>query len=168
MKCLMTVLVAALAFAAVAQDSAGGPAAKPSGRGPGPSIEPVVRLAQNPKMAEKLGITEEQAAKLKALEDNRAALKDLQAKVKAGTNRQAELLKAEKIDEAAVMAAIDEVWAAKKEVAKLQTKRVIAIRSILSADQIHKALEAMKAMRGNRAPKANRPGGKKAKGATES
>ena len=144
MKHLMATLVAVLAFAAVAQG--------PMGRGNMPPIEPVLRAAQNPKLAEKLGITAEQVARLKALADEKGSMKELQEKVRKGMERQAELLKAGTVDEAAVMAALDEVWEARKAIAKRQTQRLIAVRKVLSEEQIGKVREAMKAMRGERKP----------------
>ena len=140
MKCLIVVFAAALVSTAVAE----GPAAK---RNPDGAIEPVVRAALNPKLAEKLGVTEEQATKLKALKDGKDGMKELNEKVRKGMERQAELLKADQVDEAAVMAALDEVWEARKEVAKRQTKRLIAVRSILKPDQIAKAREALKSLK---------------------
>ena len=151
MKCLMTMLAAAVSLVALAQEPAAEGAVRPrSGRvatGGGQSIEPVLRAATNPKIVEKAAITAEQVAKLKSLADEKGALKTLHEKVRKGTERQVELLKAEKIDEAAVMAAIDETWDAKKEVAKYQTKRLIAVKSILSAEQIEKIRDALKARR---------------------
>ena len=170
MKCLMTMLAAAVSLVALAQEPAAEGAARPRGgrmaMAGGPSIEPVLRAAMNPKLAEKASITEEQVAKLKVIADEKGALKTLHEKVRKGTDRQVELLKAEKIDEAAVMAAIDETWDAKKEVAKYQTKRLIAVKSILSAEQIEKIRETLKAKRGGRqnGPRAGGKGrsGKKA------
>ena len=151
MKCLMTMLAAAVSLVALAQEPAAEGAVRPRGgrmaMAGGPSIEPVLRAAMNPKLAEKAAITEEQVAKLKAIADEKGALKTLHEKVRKGTERQVELLKAEKIDEAAVMSAIDETWDAKKEVAKYQTKRLIAVKSILSAGQIEKIRDALKAKR---------------------
>lgn len=149
MKVMTLMMAAAMSLAAMAQEAA------PAARGGNMrSVDPVVRMALNPKMAEKLGVTEEQAAKLKALSDDHETIKGLHEKARKGSDRQAELLRAEVVDEAAVMAALDETWAARKEVARLQTKRIIAVRSILSADQIAKAHAAMKEMR-------NRPKGLK-------
>ena len=170
MKCLMTMLAAAVSLVALAQEPAAEGAVRPRGgrmaMAGGPSIEPVLRAAMNPKLAEKASITEEQVAKLKVIADEKGALKTLHEKVRKGTDRQVELLKAEKIDEAAVMAAIDETWDAKKEVAKYQTKRLIAVKSILSAEQIEKIRETLKAKRGGRqnGPRAGDKGrsGKKA------
>ena len=170
MKCLMMLLAAAVSLVALAQEPAAEGAARPrSGRvamGGGQSVEPVLRAAMNPKIAAKAAITEEQIAKLKALAGEKDTLKTLHEKVRKGTERQVELLRAEKIDEAAVMAAIDEVWDAKKEVAKCQTKRLIAVKSVLSAEQIEKIRDALKAMRDGRqnGPRAEGKGrgGKKA------
>ena len=152
MKSLMMMVAAAVSLASLAQGPAAGCAACSRGgraeKTGAPSIEPVLRAATNAKLAEKAGISEEQVAKLKAIADEKGALKTLHEKVRKGTERQVELLKAEKIDEAAVMAAIDETWDAKKEVAKYQTKRLIAVKSILSAEQIEKIRDALKAKRG--------------------
>lgn len=151
MKCLMMMVVATVSLVALAREPAAEGAARPRGGRMamvgGPSIEPVLWAAMNPKLAEKASITEEQVAKLKAIADEKGALKTLHEKVRKGTERQVELLKAEKIDEAAVMTAVDEVWDAKKEVAKYQTKRLIAVKSILSPEQIEKIRDALKAKR---------------------
>ena len=157
MKCLFALAAATVALAVVAQEPVQGKAQRSQ---PG-SVDPIVRAALNPKIAEKVGLTEEQQAKLKALEGDKGVLKGLQEKIRKGMDRQAELMAAEKIDEAAVMAAVDEVWNAKKEIAKIQTKRVIAVRSVLSPEQIRKALETFREMRGKRGGKG--PAGAKAK-----
>ena len=151
MKCLMCVFAAAMAFAAVAD----GPAAAPKGVGQRqtPSIEPIVQMVRNPKAVEKLGFSAEQVAKLKEIGNSREALKELQTKVRKGSERQVELLKAEKVDEAAVLAVVDEVWSAKKEIAKIQTKRLIAVRSVLSAEEIRRALEVFRLMHAKRGAK---------------
>ena len=139
MKTTLMAMVLSLTFAAAAQ-----------GLMRQGSIDPIVRAALNPKLAQKLGITEEQSAKLKALQDGKGANKGLNEKISAGLKRQAKLLEAEKIDEAAVMATVNEIWDLRKEQAKNQLKRVIAVKSILTADQVRAATEAMKAMRSQR------------------
>jgi len=147
MKQVMMMLAAALSCAVFAQGpSPTAPKGLAEAVRPG-SVDPIVRLVQIKGMAAKLGVTADQVAKLNALPDPRPELKSLQAKIKSGQERQAELLKADAIDEAAVMAAIDEVWNAKKEVARVQTKRVIAVKSILTPEQVRKALEALKSSR---------------------
>lgn len=164
MKKLTTVVaVAALCCAAFGEGE--GAAQAPARReGPRPSpmmradggamaMEPILRMAMNPKSAEKLGITEEQAAKLKALGPAATANRAATDKVRDAMHRQTALMSAEKIDEKAVMASIDEVFELRKEMAKAQAKRVIAVRSILTPEQIQKATEELKATRG-----AYRPG----------
>lgn len=162
MKCLMTVAAAALALAAFAEEPAKTPARPMPMRTPrammgSPMMDPALRAAMNPKIAEQLGLSDEQKAKLAALRDEKGNAKELQEKVRKGMERQAELLKAEKIDEAAVMATIDEVFEARKELAKEQTKRLIAAKAILTPEQVAKAISAMKAMRAARAPQAKKP-----------
>ena len=150
MKCMIAVCVAALACAAMAQDPTMRRNPNPAG-----AINPIVRAALNPKLAEKLGITEEQSAKLKALNAEKDGLKEINERIRKGMERQAELLKADKVDEAAVMAALDEVWEARKEVAKRQTKRIIAVKSILTPEQVAKAREAIKSIGKRKKPAAD-------------
>lgn len=181
MNKLVMVVAAAMTFAAFAQEPA--PSAEGKARPMRPdraamssmrpsmmmgqgAFDPLMRAVMNPQVAEKIGLSEEQKSKLAALKGNNSANRDLQAKVKAGMDRQVELLKAEKIDEAAVMKTIDEVFEARKEMAKAQTKRMIQVRSILTPEQVAKALEAIKEFRGqhrarngakDRGPKGDAP-----------
>ncbi len=171
MKSLMMTVVAALACAAFAQAPEGGApreGGRRGGMGPGmmggPMMDPIVRAVSNPKTAEKLGLTEEQQAKLKEVNKPNAASRENQKKVREATMKQLELMKAEKIDEAAVMKAIDEVFELRKEMAKEQAKRVIAVKSILTPEQIAKAHEEMKQMfeaRGDRGPRRGGPNGER-------
>lgn len=152
MKHLMTAFVAALTFATLAQGPAE-PARRHSFQ-PG-SMNPIVRAALNPKIAEKIGLTEEQQNKLKTLMDDKDSAKALQEKVMKGMRRQTELMKADKIDEAAVMSALDEVFEARKEVAKHQMRRLIAVKTILTPEQVKAATEALKELRGSRRSEGN-------------
>ena len=122
----------------------------------GAAMDPLARAVMNPRVANQIGLSEEQKAKLAALRGGRSVDKELQKKVRAGMEKQVELLKAEKIDEAAVMQAIDEVFEARKEIAKAQTKRTIEIRSILTPEQVTKALGAMRDLSSSR-PRPNGP-----------
>ena len=150
MKCLIAMAVAALTLAGVAQE----PVQGKMRRGQVGGADPILRVALNPKVAEKIGLTADQQAKLKALSEDKGDMKGLQEKVRRGMDRQAELLAAEKIDEPAVMAAMDEVFEARKEVAKLQTRRLIAVKSILTPEQVKAATEALKSMKGKKTRKA--------------
>jgi len=104
--------------------------------------DPVVRLVTNPKMAEKIGLTDEQRKQIREIgKESRKGMDDMRRQLDDSMKRQAELLKAEKVDEPAVMAEIDKAFDLRKEMAKCQTKRVIQIKAILTAEQVEKALK---------------------------
>ena len=159
MKELMMMVAVALVGAAFAQaPRESGP--RPRHGGPHPGMAPLERMDANPKMAEKLGITQEQREKIDAAaKAGREQSAELQKKVGEAMKKQFELLEAEKIDEAAVMAAIDEVFELRKEIAKTQTRRVIAVRTILTPEQIKQGLELVKSMRGKNGPRQPRAEG---------
>ena len=127
--------------------------------GGGMLADPVMRLIANPQMCEKLGLTEEQKAKLKSVVGPRGAERDFQKKIRQGMEKQMQLMSAESIDEAAVMAAIDEVFEARKALATDQAKRMIEARAVLTQEQI----SMLKSGMGELAPRRQRP----AKGARE-
>lgn len=177
MKSLIVVAVAALSCMAFAEGPEGG--ARPEGgrRGFGPraggmgpmmgGMDPIVRMVSNPAIAEKIGLSDEQKAKLKELNKGPEAARETQKKVHEAMEKQIELMKAEKIDEAAVMSAIDEVFELRKAMAKEQAKRVIAVKSILTPEQVKKAHEEMKKAfeaRGDRGPRREGKGPRRGKG----
>jgi len=145
MKTLLAIATAALAAATFAAGPKEGPKRGPGkGMMEGPS-DPVVKFVTNPKMAEKIGLTEEQREKIKEInKSNRENMDDLRKALRESMKKQTELLKAERVDETAVMAEIDKAFDARKEMAKRQTKRIIAIKSVLTPEQITKALEEIK------------------------
>lgn len=146
MKTLIAIATAALAVTTFAAPQ-GGPGKMqrgPHGGAEGPS-DPVVKMVTNPKFAEKIGLTEDQTKQIKEIQkENRDNCETLRKQLKEAMEKQAELLKAEKVDEDAVMAEIDKAFAARKDLAKTQTKRIIAIKKVLTPEQIEKALEAAK------------------------
>ena len=165
MKKLMMVAAVALMGAAFAQ----GPRENgPRPPHPGPHmVDPIVRMVSNPKMAEKLAITPEQRAKLDAgLKGEKEQTDEMQKKLREAMKKQVALLEAERIDEAAVMAAIDEVFALRRDMAKAQTRRVIAVKSILTPEQSAKGREAMRELREKLAPgpRAEGEGGRRGRG----
>lgn len=108
----------------------------------------VVMAALNPNIAEKIGLSDEVQLKIKQIDiDSRKEIKDLQQKTQVAMEKQANLLKETKVDEDAVMAAIDELFDLRKEMAKVQTKRLIAIKALLSPEQLEKATEEVKRVR---------------------
>jgi len=173
MRSLIVAAVAALCCVAFADGPEGGaqPGAVRRGFGPregmgpmmGPmmgGMDPIVRAVSNPAIAEKLGLSEEQKAKIKAANGTPEANREAQKKIREASVKQAELMRAEKIDEAAVMAAIDEVFELRKAMAKEQAKRMITIKSVLTPEQTKKAQEEMKngfAPRGERGPRRGGP-----------
>jgi len=178
MKSLIVVAVAALSCVAFAEGAPEG-GARPEGAarrgfgprdgGMGPMMggDPIVRMVSNPAIADKIGLSDEQKAKLKDLKGDNDANREAQKKVREATMKQVELMKAEKIDEAAVMAAIDEVFELRKAMAKEQAKRVITVKSVLTPEQIAKAHEEMKKLfesRGDRGPRRDGKGPREFKG----
>ena len=164
MKSILMVAVAALGCVAFAEGPAEGPNPAGPRRGMGPRDgmspmmggDPIVRIVSNPAVADKIGLSDEQKAKLKELKDESKSNREVQKKVREATMKEVELMKAEKIDEAAVMAAIDEVFELRKTMAKEQAKRVIAVKSILTPEQVAKAHEEMRNSfnaRGERGPR---------------
>ena len=171
MRSIVVAAVAALCCVAFADGPEG--AARPEGgrRGLGPregmgpmmgmmgAMDPVARAASNPAIAEKLGLSEDQKAKIKEAAGSPEANRETQKKIREASMKQAELMRAEKVDEAAVMAAIDEVFELRKAMAKEQAKRSIKIKSILTPEQVKKVQEEMKNSFGPRGERGARRGG---------
>lgn len=166
MKKLMVAAVAALSFMVLAQDAAEvkvGPGDRvrrgPRNReamvgrgkraGAGELIrDPAVWAVMNPKVAEKLGVSEEVREKIRKIdEDAHIKLRELDKKSRAATEKQMKLMRAETIDETAAMAAIDEVFALGGEMAKVQAKRIIDVKSLVTPEQLSKAMATMKEVR---------------------
>jgi len=115
--------------------------------------DPIVSIVGNPKFAAEIGLSDEQKAKVKAIEKTaKGALAGHRKALREATERQVELLKAEKIDEAAAMAEIDKIFEIRKQMAKVQAKQIIDIKALLTPEQVKKALEAF----ANR-PRPSRP-----------
>lgn len=129
--------------------------------GEGFAADPIARMVSNPKVAEKLNLTEEQKTKLEELiKTQREGMKEKRAKMSEAMKRQMDLMNAEEIDESKVMASIDEVFALRCDMAKDQVKRVIAVKNILTPEQIKKANEIKAEFRdrGGRRPEAGERG----------
>lgn len=100
----------------------------------------LVPLLQQPETAAKIGLPEDKAAALAAtFADLDAQMKVVNEKLPAAFKAQAEALGADTVDEAAALAAVNAVWDLRREVALLQTRKVLAIRSTLDAEQLKKA-----------------------------
>ena len=168
MKKLMMIAVAALCCVALADGPERG-AHRPGGPGPHGGMggmrnhemgmDPIVFAVSRPKIVEKLGLSDDQKEKLKAVTDRAKEGRESMKKVREATMKQFDLMKAEKVDEAAVMKAIDEVFELRKQMAKEQVRRVIEIKSILTPEQIAKAREEMRANFAARGERGGRPDG---------
>ena len=165
MKKLMMIAVAALCCVALADGPERG-GRRPGGhfggmggmRHPEMGMDPIVFAVSRPKIVEKLGLSDDQKEKLKAVTDRAKEGRESMKKVREATMKQFDLMKAEKVDEAAVMKAIDEVFELRKQMAKEQVRRVIEIKLILTPEQIAKAREEMRA---NFAARGGRPDGQR-------
>ena len=105
----------------------------------------------HPEVAEKIGLDEATQLKLKEIDLNlRKTNRELQQKTREAMEKQEKLMKADKVDEAAVMSAIDELFDFRKEMAKAQTKRVIAVKALLTPEQLEQAVEEMRKVREER------------------
>lgn len=104
----------------------------------------ILSLINNPRMAKKLKLTDDQQVALeKVAEDFKQQRRTMQEKMEGTMVQQAELLTAETVDEVAVMAAIDEAFDRRRDMAKLQMKVLLEARKILTPEQI-KDLQAMR------------------------
>ncbi|MBQ9726642.1 MAG: hypothetical protein IJV65_03955 [Kiritimatiellae bacterium] len=142
-------------------------AGRPGFGGPdaGASLGFVVPLLQKPETAAKIGLDPDKAAALAAtFEDLDAQIEAVNEKLPDAFRRQADALDAAEPDEAAVLAAVNEVWDLRREVAVLQTRKLLAVRTTLDAGQIAAARKLLKEAWkdfGGRGPRDGdrRPGG---------
>ena len=142
MKCSIMLVAAMIAAVTFGQDAPKRNMGRFRPMGEGVVADPIARMVSNPRFAEKLNLTEEQKTKLEELnKTQREEMKEKRTKMSEAMKRQMDLMNAEKIDESKVMASIDEVFALRCAMAKDQVKRVIAVKNILTPEQIKKANE---------------------------
>jgi Spy/CpxP family protein refolding chaperone len=105
-------------------------------------------LAQNPELTKKLNLTAEQQELIKKMTlDQRTKMVDQQAALQKAALKQAELLMADPLDEAALMAAVEETSKARTEMAKAQIRNLIEFRKVLTEEQRKQLREIMTQMR---------------------
>lgn len=161
MKCSIALAAAMIAAVTFGQDAPKRNMGRFRPMGEGFAADPIARMVSNPKVAEKLNLTEEQKTKLEELiKTQREGMKEKRVKMGEAMKRQMDLMNAEEIDESKVMASIDEVFALRCAMAKDQVKRVIAVKNILTPEQIKKANEIKADFRdrGGRRPEAGERG----------
>lgn len=155
MKLALTLATAVLATAAFAKIDGDAGMRRP--RDFGHSRNRVLEMAVNPKTAADIGITPEQAAKIKGFISHSEADRDLNVKLSELMKKQAEMMNAETIDEAAVLAQFDEIAKLRAEIEKNKLKKEIAAMKTLTPEQMTKA----RALIAERAAKRAKPQPKK-------
>jgi hypothetical protein len=97
----------------------------------------VLRLLENEKLLEGLGLTEEQVTALKeGSAELRKELVQLKADLGLAAMEQAEHLTEKTVDEAALMSAVEKAGAIRTEIAKKQMKQMLLIKRTLNEDQL--------------------------------
>ena len=126
----------------------------------------VGRLAADSKLAEDLGLSEDQVKKLK---DGMLMLKkeqiDLKAELEKSGLEQARLLTEKKVDEAAVMKIVDGMGAIRTQLAKSRVKQLLLVKGTLSPEQMSKARDLMREHLRRRAAERSDEGGDRRPGA---
>lgn len=119
------------------------PGSKPGG--PGGPRGMVDKFITNPRVAEKLGLTEDQIAQLKTTsEQSQARQEELMKAMQEAGKKQAEYMTADSVNEADVMTAIEETGKIRTEMAKLKTMELMNLQKILTQEQREKLREFMK------------------------
>jgi len=97
------------------------------------------------RIAEKLGLTDAQAAELKALrEDLQTDVGDIKVQIDAKRAQIQELWKAPATDRAKILAAHKEIGALEQQIAELHVDHVFAVKGKLTPEQFTKFLELRK------------------------
>jgi Spy/CpxP family protein refolding chaperone len=106
---------------------------------------PIGRILNHPEMAKKLGITDAQREAIKAqmatMQEAHIALK---AQMEKAALKQARLMTETTLDEAALMAAVEETGDIRTEMARLRIKHLLFMRSTLTPEQTEKLQEGMR------------------------
>lgn len=101
-------------------------------------------LSNDSRLVQELGLSDAQVKEIKdALSSGEQELKELRTKLDQASMRQVELLKADTLDEDALMKAVTETGELRTQIAKYTIKQVIAAHKILTPDQRAKLRETM-------------------------
>lgn len=115
------------------------------------------RIINNPEIAEKIGLTEEQIQALKsASSDVQKEMIRLRAEMEIAGMEQAQLITETDIDENAVMKAVEKTGEIRTKMAKLQVKQLLLVKKTLSSEQIEEAGELMRKHRNKNKDKRHR------------
>jgi Spy/CpxP family protein refolding chaperone len=117
-------------------------------------------LTADSRAARELGLTDEQIKQIQeAASGSTQQIRDLNALIEKAALRQAELLKADTLDEAAVLKAVQETGELRTQMAMLRIKQLIVAHKVLTPEQRAKARE-MAAQRLQQARQRMQEGGR--------
>jgi len=110
-------------------------------KGPGGMIE---RLLDNPELMEKAGISKEQLTAIKnAMDEIEIKMIDLRAEMEKAGIAQAQLMSQEKIDEDAIMKAVEKTGEIRTKMAKLHIQSMLTIKKSITPEQMAKIKELL-------------------------
>ncbi|MGA3326678.1 MAG: Spy/CpxP family protein refolding chaperone [Terriglobia bacterium] len=99
----------------------------------------LLRMAENPRVRQYLGLTDEQAGRLHKISvDAEKASVQTRADMQLRRIELRELMRADDPDQSAIMAKLDEVNALQGKMQKQRVETMLSARSVLTADQIKK------------------------------
>ena len=160
--CVMGMSIVAVANEPVDQGARPSPPMRP-GRGEMMEGGGEMMMILRPMVAKQLDLSSEQQSKIAAIVGSASnELSSLRANMQSLAQKQAELIGAETVDEAAVLKLADEIGKVRSELAKVQLKQMLAARKILTAEQRIKMRDLMKDFMEKREGK--RPGARIPKG----
>ncbi len=113
----------------------------------GPGLGPRFRhggFGDRLRLGERLGLTQEQRSQIKSvLENHRSTLEPLREKLMAERNTLHELIRADKVDEAAIRAQVAKMAAVEADLAVARAKVTQEIQPLLSPEQKQRAKELL-------------------------
>lgn len=112
----------------------------------------IARILANTKVAQEVGLTEDQIATLRnKLDELRKEEADIRAALEKLGIDQAKLLTEKDLNEEAIMAAVDKLAEKRTALAKLQIKKLILIKKTITPEQMQKIQEILRRHRENMA-----------------
>lgn len=104
----------------------------------------MLRILESPQLAEQLKITAEQREAITAsFKDFDAQIETMRPKLQESLVVQTALLGEAEIEDEKLMSAVEDTWKLRTEIAKLQTRKLLALRSELTPEQLAQATELM-------------------------
>ena len=102
-------------------------------------------LTSDSKLVQELGLSDTQVKQIKdAVSGSDQETKDLNTKLEQAAMRQVDLMKADTLDEEALMKAVQEAGDLRTQIAKIRVKQLIAAHKVLTPEQRTKLRDTMK------------------------